>query len=101
SQVLGVGLIAMALVALAAQALLSAGTGWQLLSALAVVLLVHGITARSGWALAGSALALAGAVWTVSQLELITTAMLLEQAWPLLPLLAGIVLIRLPAKRNG
>jgi len=91
----------MGLVALAAQTLLSAGTGWQLLAALAVVLLVHGITGKSGWALAGSALALAGAVWMVSQLELITTAMLLEHAWPLLPLVAGIILVRLPAQRSA
>jgi hypothetical protein len=100
-QALGIGLITMGLVALAAQALLSAGTGWQLLAALAMVLLVHGITAKSGRALAGSALALAGAAWTVSQLELITTAMLLEQAWPLLPLSVGIILLRLPARRSA
>jgi curved DNA-binding protein CbpA len=100
-QALGIGLTTMGLVALAAQTLLSAGTGWQLLAALAVVLLVHGITGKSGWALAGSALALAGAVWMVSQLELITTAMLLEHAWPLLPLVAGIILVRLPAQRSA
>jgi curved DNA-binding protein len=99
-QAFGVALVTMGLVALAAQALLSAGTGWQLLAALSVVLLVHGITGKSGWALAGSALALAGAVWTVSQLELITTAMLLEQAWPLLPLAAGIMLLLRPAPKR-
>lgn len=100
-QGIGVGLVSMGLVALAAQAALSAGTGWQLLAALAVVLLVHGLSTRSGWALAGSALALAGAAWTVSQLEVITASMLLEQAWPLLPLAAGIALLRLaPARRS-
>jgi DnaJ-class molecular chaperone len=98
---LGVGLTTTGLAALAAQALLSTGTGWQLLAALALVLLVHGVTARSARALAGSALALAGAVWMVSQLELITASMLLEQAWPLLPLIAGISLLRLPVKRSA
>ncbi len=100
-QAFGIGLTTIGLVALAAQALLSPGAGWQLLAALSIVLLVHGITARSGWALAGSVLALAGAAWLISQLELITTAMLLEQAWPLLPLAAGIILLRLPTKRRA
>jgi hypothetical protein len=99
-QALGVGLTTTGMVALAAQTLLSTGTGWQLLAALAMVLLVHGVTARSAWALAGSTLALAGAVWMVSQLEL-SVSMLLEQAWPLLPLIAGISLLRLPAKRGA
>ncbi len=100
-QAFGIALTTVGLVALAAQALLSPGVGWQLLAALSIVLLVHGITAKSGWALAGSVLSLAGMVWLVSQLELITTAMLLEQAWPLLPLAAGIILLRLPAKRHA
>jgi curved DNA-binding protein len=100
-QALGIGLTAMGLMALAAQTLLSAGTSWQLLAALAVVLLVHGVTARSGWALAGGALALGGAAWTASQMEVITTALLLEQAWPLLPLLAGILLLRQPTRHDG
>lgn len=99
-QALGIALTTIGLAALAAQALLSPGPGWQLLAALAVVLLVHGVTSKSGWAWAGSALALGGAVWLVSQLELVTTGMLLEQAWPLLPLAAGILLLRLPAKRS-
>jgi class 3 adenylate cyclase len=78
-----------------------AGAGWQLLAALAVVLLVHGLTNRSGWALAGGGLALAAVAWTVSQLEVVTAAVLLEQAWPLLPLALGIGLLSLPAMRRA
>ena len=65
------------------------------------VLLVHGLTNRSGWALAGGGLALAAVAWTVSQLEVVTAAVLLEQAWPLLPLALGIGLLSLPAMRRA
>ena len=99
-QALGATLAVMGLAALAAQTVLIGGTGWQLLAALAVVLLIHGVAARSGWALAGGLLALGGAAWTVSQAELLTSALLLEQAWPLLPLAAGIILLRRPANRR-
>lgn len=99
-QALGAGLAALALLALAAQALLTPGTGWQLLAALAVVLLVLFVTGRSGWALAGSALALAGAAWTASQLEVLSSAALLGQAWPLLPLFLGALLLSWPAMRR-
>lgn len=97
---LGFALTTMGLVALAAQTLLAVGTGWQLLAALALVLLAHGLTGKSGWALAGGALAITGAVWLASQLEVITAAILLEQAWPLLALGLGIMLLRLPARRR-
>jgi DnaJ-class molecular chaperone len=102
-QALGASLAVVGLVALAAQAALTpgAGAGWQLLAALAVVLLVHGLTNRSGWALAGGGLALAAVAWTVSQLEVVTAAVLLEQAWPLLPLALGIGLLSLPAMRRA
>jgi DnaJ-class molecular chaperone len=96
-QALGATLAVMGLAALAAQTVLAGGTGWQLLAALAVVLLIHGVAVRSGWALAGGLLALGGAAWTASQAELLTSAMLIEQAWPLLPLAAGIMLLRHPA----
>ncbi len=99
-QALGAALAVVGLTALAAQAALAPGAGWQLLAALAVVLLVHGLTNRSGWALAGGGLALAAVAWTVSQLEVITPAVLLEQAWPLLPLALGIGLLSLPAVRR-
>lgn len=99
-QALGAGLTALALLALAAQALLTPGTGWQLLAALAVVLLVLFAAGRSGWALAGSALALAGAVWAASQLEVLTSTTLLSQAWPLLPLALGALLLSWPAVRR-
>lgn len=101
SQVTGVALVAVGLVALAAQAVLSAGTGWQLLAALAVVLLVHGFTTKSGWALAGGGLALLGSIWTISQLELVTADLLLQQGWPLLVLAAGIVVLRLAGRRTS
>lgn len=96
-QAVGAAFVIVGLAALAGQAALSAGTGWQLLAALAVVLLVHGLTSRSGWALAGGGLALAAAAWTISQLEVITTAVLLPQAWPLLPLAFGVGLLSLPS----
>ncbi len=96
-QVVGAAFVVVGLAALAGQAALSAGTGWQLLAALAVVLLVHGLTSRSGWALAGGGLALAAAAWTISQLEVITAPVLLQQAWPLLPLALGVGLLSLPA----
>lgn len=99
-QALGAGLAALALMALAAQALLTPGAGWQLLAALAVVLLVLFVAGRSGWALAGSALALAGAAWTASQMEVLSTAALLGQAWPLLPLALGALLLSWPAVRR-
>ena len=99
-QALGATLAVMGLAALAAQTVLSGGTGWQLLAALAVVLLIHGIAGHSGWALAGGLLAAGGAAWTASQAELLTAALALEQAWPLLPLAAGIVLLRRPISRR-
>lgn len=99
SQGLGAALVAAGLVALAAQAVLGAGTGWELLAALAVVLLWHSITARSFWALTGSVLATAGSVWLVGQMELVAASSLLEQGWPVLVLAAGIPLLRLPARR--
>jgi DnaJ-class molecular chaperone len=99
-QALGAALSVTGLTALAAQTVLAGGTGWQLLAALAVVLLIHGVAVRSGWALTGGLLALGGAAWTASQAELITSALLLEQAWPLLPLAAGILLLRHPSDRR-
>ena len=99
-QAVGAVLAVVGLAALAAQAVLSPGAGWQLLAALAVVLLVHGLASRSGWALAGGGLALAAAAWTASQLEVISVAVLLDQAWPLLPLALGIGLLGLPARRS-
>ncbi len=99
-QITGAGLVVVALVALAAQAALSPGPGWQLLAALSVVFLALFVTGRSIWTLAGSALALAGAAWIASQMETLTTAVLLEQGWPLLPLALGALLLGLPALRR-
>lgn len=65
-----------------------------------MVLLVLFVTGRSGWPLAGSALALAGAAWTASQLEVLSSAALLGQAWPLLPLFLGALLLSWPAMRR-
>jgi curved DNA-binding protein len=99
-QGLGAALLAMGFVALAAQTALVGGTGWELLAALAVLLLLHGLTGGSRWALAGSALAATGSIWLLSQLELVTATSLLEQAWPVLLLALGIGLFRLPGKRH-
>ncbi len=99
-QVLGGGLVLIALAGLAGQALLSPGVEWQLLAALGVVFLALFATGRSIWALAGGGLALAGAAWTASQMEVLTSAALLEQGWPLLPLMLGALLLGLPALRR-
>ncbi len=99
-QGLGVVLASMGFVALVAQTILVGGIGWELLAALAVLLLIHGITGPSRWALAGSAVAAGASIWLVSQLELVTGAGLLEQAWPVLLLAAGVGLLRLPARRS-
>lgn len=99
-QGLGAALLTMGFVALAAQAALVGGNGWELLAALAVLLLLHGITGGSRWALAGGALAAGGSMWLISQLELVTPLSLLEQAWPILVMALGIGLFRLPGKRR-
>jgi curved DNA-binding protein len=99
-QGLGAALLTMGFVALAAQTALVGGTGWELLAALAVLLLLHGLTGGSRWALAGSALAATGSIWLLSQLELVTANSLLEQAWPVLLLALGIGLFRLPGRRH-
>ncbi|MFZ2486504.1 MAG: DnaJ C-terminal domain-containing protein [Anaerolineae bacterium] len=95
---LGAVLLLLGLGALALQTATSGGADWQLLAALAVVLLIHAVTARSGWAAAGSLLSIAGAVWLLGQMETIALPAALNQLWPLLPLAAGIVLLRLPAR---
>ncbi len=99
-QGLGAAFATMGFVALAAQAALVGGTGWELLAALAVLLLLHGVTGGSRWALAGSALAAAGSIWLCSQIELVTASSLLEQAWPIGLLALGIGLFRLPGRRR-
>jgi len=99
-QLLGASLVAIALIAFAAQALLSPGADWQLLAALGVVFLALFATNRSLWTLAGSVLALTGAAWTASQMEVLSSAALLEQGWPLLPLALGALLLGLPALRR-
>lgn len=99
-QALGASLVVVALAALAVQAMLSPGAQWQLLAALGVVFLALFATGRSIWALAASVLTLAGAAWTASQMEVLTSAALLEQGWPLLPLMLGALLLGLPALRR-
>lgn len=94
----GAVLILVGLGALALQTAASGGADWQLLAALAIVLLIHAVTARSRWAAAGSLLSIASAVWLLGQAETIALSTALNQLWPLLPLAAGIIMLRLPAR---
>ena len=93
-QLLGGILAITGLLALAGQATWGSGSEWPLLAALAVMLLAHGISAPSRWAIVGSVFSFGGAVWLGSQLEITQWSTVLMQAWPLLPLAAGVVLLR-------
>ncbi|MEA3334683.1 MAG: DnaJ C-terminal domain-containing protein [Chloroflexota bacterium] len=89
----GIGLLAVGLIAIAAQAVAGTPVGWLLVMALALILVEQGLSSHSrGWIMAGVA-SLVAASFLATQANLQINDVL-TQGWPLIPAASGYYLLR-------